>query len=258
MGIKIVTTNPFSPWEKPHIERVFRTMATSLFENLKDFIGHNVAERKAIESRDSFADRFMKSGATINLRMTSHELQSVIDDWIENVYHQNIHGGINTTPEMKAAESTVPVRRIDDERVLDILLLPAGERKIRKKGIRYEGGWYRSEGMVGFVGDMVEVRRDHANAGKLYVFDLQGTFITIAWDSELDGIPAIDYHAARKDQAREMRLRKKLLGELADEILPKEPIQEYIGARKGEKKGERYASHPARRVSKSRQSHRGC
>lgn len=236
LKIKTHTNGPYKPWEKPHIERFFRTLSTSLFENLKDFIGHNVAERKAIENRRSFAQRFMKQGAVIELRITAQELQSIIDDWIENVYHQNVHGGIGTTPELKAAESSVPVRGIDDERALDVLLLPAGERKITKKGIRYEGGWYQSEGFVSFVGDMAQVRRDHDNAGKLYVFDLEGTYITTAWDSELDGIPVIDYQAARKDQAREMHLRKRLLGDMADEILPKEPIREYIEARKGQRK----------------------
>ncbi len=232
LNIETHNATPFCPWEKPHIERVFRTMSTSLFENLKDFIGHNVAERKAIESRNSFAHRFMKKDAVISLRMTSHDLQSVIDDWVENIYHHDIHRGINTTPELKAAESNVPARRVDDERALDILLLPAGNRKIGKKGIRYEGGWYQSQGFVGFVGDTVEVRREHSNAGKIYVFDLQGTYITTAWDSDLDGIPAIDYSAARKEQARELRLRKQLLGELAADVLPKEPIREYIAARK--------------------------
>ena len=133
LNIKTHDTTPFCPWEKPHIERVFRTLSGSLFENLKDFIGHNVGERKAIESRKSFARRFMNQEATITLRMTSHELQSIIDEWIENVYHQNVHGGINTTPEMKAAESEVPVLKINDERALDVLLLPAGRERSAKK-----------------------------------------------------------------------------------------------------------------------------
>ena len=86
------------------------------------------------------------------------------------------------------------------------------------------------------MGDMVEVRRDHLNAGKLYVFGLDGRYVTTAWDSELDGIPAIDYHAARKDQLKEMHLRSKLLGEMANRTLPQEPIREYIEARKNERK----------------------
>ncbi len=52
--------NPFCPWEKPHIERAFRTFSYDIFELLDGYIGHNVADRKAIENRKQFSDRLMK------------------------------------------------------------------------------------------------------------------------------------------------------------------------------------------------------
>ncbi|MBN2690561.1 MAG: DUF3486 family protein, partial [Burkholderiaceae bacterium] len=46
---------PFSPWEKPHIERSMRSMSHDLVELLPGFVGHNVAQRAQIEDRKAFS-----------------------------------------------------------------------------------------------------------------------------------------------------------------------------------------------------------
>jgi len=62
LGIHIDWCTPFTPEEKPHIERFFLTFQRSL-TTMQGFIGHSVADRKAIESRHSFAERMSrKSG----------------------------------------------------------------------------------------------------------------------------------------------------------------------------------------------------
>ena len=66
LGIEHRTTAPFSGDEKPHIERFIGTLNHSILETLPNFVGHNVAERKAIESRRSFADRLAKKGEIVD------------------------------------------------------------------------------------------------------------------------------------------------------------------------------------------------
>ena len=79
----------------------------------------------------------------IELRLTTQELQAFCDRWCENVYEREEHGSLGITPDEKAASYTGEVRRIADERCLDVLLAkPAGKDGIRvvsKKGIAYEG-----------------------------------------------------------------------------------------------------------------------
>jgi putative transposase len=74
LGITHLTTAPFSPEEKPHVERAIKTLNHSILELLPSFAGHSVADRKAIESRESFAARLAKRGETIDFAATGAAL----------------------------------------------------------------------------------------------------------------------------------------------------------------------------------------
>jgi len=54
LDIGKITVPPFSGDEKPHVERVFRTLGTNLFEQVEGYIGHSVAERSQIQSKQDF------------------------------------------------------------------------------------------------------------------------------------------------------------------------------------------------------------
>tara|TARA_B100000780_G_scaffold31405_1_gene19882 strand:- start:714 stop:932 length:219 start_codon:yes stop_codon:yes gene_type:complete len=71
---------PFASEEKGTIERLNRTMSHGILELLPGFIGHNVSEQKAIESRKSFAKRVMTKGETVDVKLTGAELQQLIND----------------------------------------------------------------------------------------------------------------------------------------------------------------------------------
>jgi Mu transposase-like protein len=230
LDINAITVAPFTPEGKPHIERFFRTLSGGLFEELHGYIGHNVAQRKAIESRRSFAKRMMNSEADpIQLNIYPDELQAIVNRWIEKVYNQRVHKGINDTPEHKAAQSMTPIRRIEDERALDILLVPAGEATVQKKGIRYDKALYQAPELSGWMRERVQVRRDMQDAGRLYVFSRHGQYITTAWDPTIEGMPSIDYAAVRKDQRRRIRDQKAAIATLKED-----PMQDLLTAKTGE------------------------
>ncbi|MCK5297240.1 MAG: DDE-type integrase/transposase/recombinase, partial [Alphaproteobacteria bacterium] len=157
---------PFTPEGKPHVERVFRTFSHSLLELLPGFIGHNVAERKDIEARRSFANRLMKQGTDpIELKITPEELQEFCDNWCNNFYSRNAHSGLNgKTPYQMVSEWTEPLKKIPDERALDVLLSEAagndGWRTITKKGIRVETVAYDHANLGGLEGENVRVLFD--------------------------------------------------------------------------------------------------
>lgn len=120
---------PFCPWEKPHVERFFRTFAHDLVELLPGFIGHSVADRKAIEARKTFSDRLFKKDAVIEVNMTAAEFQKFADDWCNNIYHHNKHSELGKTPFQMFAEWKQPIKKISNERALDLLLAPAATKK---------------------------------------------------------------------------------------------------------------------------------
>ena len=210
-------TAPFTPEAKPHIERFFRSMSMSLFEELSGYIGHSVADRKDIESQKSFASRMFKKDQVIEVRMTAEELQAVLDTWTDKIYHQRKHSTLGMTPEQKAGESRQPVKKILDERVLDILLAPVGRPTVSKKGLKYQNGRYVAPELADFVKQKVQIRRDLSDAGTLYVFDSDSKFICIAKDASLEGITVEEAVEARNRQKKRVREQARALKSLAKE-----------------------------------------
>ncbi|ACI98508.1 Mu transposase C-terminal domain-containing protein [Rhodospirillum centenum] len=202
LGVETDICPPFTPESKPHIERAFRTFSHDLLELQAGFIGHNVAERKAIEARKSFAQRLMTRGETVEMRMTPEELQKFCDQWCQDIYQHDQHGGLNNkTPFQMAAAWTAPIKRIENERALDVLLSPTagdGWRVVTKKGIRIDGASFDHQFLGGMEGQRVQVLFDEADYGFVYVFDEAGEFVCKAMCPERVGVSRIDVAVARK------------------------------------------------------------
>lgn len=164
----------FSPWEKGNIERFFRSFAHGLASLLPGFIGHNVADRQALRARQSFADRLFNKNEVIELKMTATELQKFCDDWCENIYHHEAHGGLNgKTPFEKAAECREPIKWISNERALDLLLAEApdsGFRTVQKKGIKIDNDWFIAPELERYVGQKVQVLSEPSDLGRVVVY----------------------------------------------------------------------------------------
>ncbi len=224
---------PFTPEAKPHIERFFRSLSMQLFEELSGYIGHSVADRKEIESRKSFAQRMFGKDEVIECRMMADELQAVIDTWVDKIYHQRKHSTLGKSPEERAGESPQVVKKILDERVLDILLAPVGKPVVQNRGIRYQNGKYVAPELIDHVKDTVQIRRDLADAGKLYVFDLESKFICIAKDASLEGLSVEEVVRAKKRQKRQLREEVQALKTLAKDV--GDPMAELLEAKRGEK-----------------------
>jgi transposase InsO family protein len=193
LGVEHILCPPFQPWRKPHIERFFRTFAHDLVELLGGFIGHNVAERKAIEERSAFCERLFQKDGLLEVKLSSSEFQRFCDEWCENVYMHQAHEGLGgKTPFERVAAWTGEVRRIEDVRALDVLLAEApaneGLRTVQKKGIELDGTHFIAPELGPRVGEQVRVRFDPADLGRIYVFDLAGEFVCVAEAPERTGI----------------------------------------------------------------------
>jgi len=228
---------PFQPWEKPHIERGLGTFSHGLMELCGGFIGHNVAERSAIEARKSFAERLMTRNETVELRMTPAALQEFCDRWTDDVYMHNPHEGLGgKTPFEMAARGCANRRAIDDEHTLDILLAEApennGRRTVGKKGIKLDHTHFIAPELEAWVGREVYVRFDpiHHDLGTVYVFGGDDmAFICKAQAPERTGMDrrevAVKARAMQtkrvQDERRALRAAAKKVGteHIVDEIL---------------------------------------
>ncbi len=230
LSIEQVLCTKFAPQEKPHIERVFRTFSHDWLEMMPGYVGHNVTERKAIESRRSFAKRLMTQGDVIEARMSPQELQEFCDKWLE-IYHHREHSSLGCSPFEKAASWTGVVHRINDDRALDMLLAePAGgngKRKVAKKGIKVDNIWYIAPELI--VGSWVYVYCDETDVGRLVVYNDDHEFLCIAEAPEFTGVSRKEIAdlAKRKQLKQAMKAEKEHrkaktkfnLANLANEIM---------------------------------------
>lgn len=224
---------PFKSEEKPFIERFFRTFSGGLLELKPGFIGHNVAERKAIESRRSFSQRLMERDAVVEVSMSSSDLQKFCDEWCTAVYERAEHGGLGSrTPFDVARAWTHPVRRIEDVKALDLLLEDGGERTVQKSGIRIEGAYFIHADLAPHIGARVFVRFDPNDMGRIRVWNDAG-FICEAECPERTGVSREEVgavaQARQKAAVREARATVRAAGK----IIP-EDVAEAILAKKRE------------------------
>jgi transposase InsO family protein len=216
LGIEHEKSAPFAPEQKGHVERAIGTLQRGLMRTLEGFIGHSVADRKVIEGRKGFARRLGETPEDMfEVALTAGELQQRIDEWCAVNYGHKAHAGLDgASPFARAASYAGPIRRVEDDRALDMLLMPVagkdGRRIVTKSGIRIDGAYY----LGGFldVGDEVMVRMDPADLGRAYVYSLDGiSYLGEVLCPELAGIdPAAAVAKVRAEQ-------KKLMDErLAD------------------------------------------
>ncbi|BAE49250.1 Mu transposase C-terminal domain-containing protein [Paramagnetospirillum magneticum] len=214
LGVDHDVAPPFTPEHKPFIERGLGTFSHDLVELCAGYIGHSVAERKDIEARRSFAQRLMRQGETVELRMTPDELQQFCDEWTENVYGIEPHSSLKgKSPFEMAASWTGPVPTISDERALDVLLAEApgdgGFRTITKKGLRIDNALFEAPALGGLEGSRVKVLLDEADIGRIYVFDEDGDYVCTAECPERTGISRKELASARKAHQKKVVAEEK-------------------------------------------------
>lgn len=217
---------PFSPHQKPHIERAIGSAMHQLFELLDGYIGHSVADRKGIEARKGFAERILKDNSfTVELRLTPEQLQAQLDAYtqrLDNEPRDYLQG--NTPLQMVQGHALKTIA----ERALDVLLAPSAEsglRTVGKKGIKIGGGFYNHAHLGGLEGTQVQCKVDDANLGRCWVFDLDGQFICEALDYERLGINSAEVAAERRaHQANVIKQQKRALREAKKSFDTREAI----------------------------------
>lgn len=227
LGIDIQITNPYSGWEKPFIERFFRTFSHGIAELCQGYIGHNVADRQKINARLTFEQRLLerrKKGEdkiALNVDLTAEQFEAFINQWVNDSYHHAKHRTLGCSPFEQFVHHAQQIQRLDDERVLDVLLAPVpsnkGFRTVTKdKGISVGAGGYVHPELGAYIGERVYCRWNPKDIGKIYVFHaLHHHFICEAVNPEVagNGIElqdiAIQAKAIQRQQLREQRAQFK-------------------------------------------------
>ena len=190
LGIEHRRARAFQGQEKPHIERLFGRFQHGLLTMLPNYIGSNVAERKALQSIKTFAERlFGKNEVEVEPFLTANMFQNFCNWWIAEKYMHVQHHGLNMETPASIIEGFTPKLATPEQvHELTLSLEPlAGLRTIVKKGVRVENTFFFNPNLAMYVGEQVMVRVDRFDMGKIYVFDRQHNFICEAVNYSLLG-----------------------------------------------------------------------
>ena len=188
LAIRIEHCRPFHPEEKPFIERAFRTVSVAM-EMLPGYVGHSVAERQELRARERARVRAGEAPVDLDsAALSPAEFQAWLDNFSENDYGRRTHTSLGCSPWERANSWKGAVRRIEDERVLDVLYEPVskgGMRTVVKRGIQVGRRWYVAPELGAHVGERVRCYRDFDDDARICVY---GDDTWICWAVDAEGV----------------------------------------------------------------------
>lgn len=238
---------PFTPQSKPHIERFFGTFTRECLELLPGYIGHSVADRIDIEQRKSFAERISKGSKEKAvdelLSLSAPELQNLCNEWIENVYLNSPHKGLDGITPWEFISTWIneghPVRRITDPisiRALDYLMAEVpgngGIRTIGKDGIAVDNFNFIAPELIGYIGHKVRVKYSPFDVGYINVYWPDGDMLCVAQCPEITGasraeLAQIATEKSKQLQSEQKKQHKSIMRGMKVKNVAKEILQNY-------------------------------
>lgn len=226
LGINVSRSNAYSGWEKPFIERFFRTLSHGLIELLPSYIGHSVADRQVIEARKSFAKRLEEKRKPeaekeiYNLAMTADQLQTLLDSWVEAYYHRRKHRMLGMSPNEKYQQARYSRAEVVDASALDLLLNHLGEATVGKGFINAGGLKYTAPELAehSWKAQRVSVFVDPNDVGRAYLYRTGDWSERIeAINAELlgNGISPDAWRAAKKADSKALTAFRREMKNLA-------------------------------------------
>lgn len=221
--------NAFSGWEKPFIERAFKTLSHGLMEKLPAYQGHNVSDKKRLQDMQSFAEsigakRKQRDQALLELSLTPAELQEILDDWLAFDYHHKEHSGLKgMTPFQVYAESGYRPRMPANPHSLDLLLNYVGKATVIRGSVSVNSVKYTAPELMESAWDRRTVRvfLDPSDVGRatLYPSDSWGDFVE-AINMDLIGrdIDPGQFRERRKEATKTLREFKRTAEQLQEKF----------------------------------------
>jgi putative transposase len=178
LNINWVAAPRRTAWFKGKIERFLGTMNRA--------VAHGVPGT-------TFSDIFEKGdyNPAQHAVITLSTLRKVVRMWIADVYHQQIHRSLQTTPSKMWTSSIKPedIRLPDETTQLDVVMGRMESRSLTHKGIEFEGLFYNSPELTELrrkegANLAVEIRVNENDIGSIYVLSPK--------TSKAYSVPALD------------------------------------------------------------------
>lgn len=209
LGISVRHALPYNAQAKP-IERFFGTVERDFVQDLPGWCASKVDLRPVDILKDQVVRHQMwLKGETENtpfLHIAEFALH--FEKWLYERYLRSPHSRLGRSP-LEAYRREYGAPMVLEERGLDILLMRAERRLIRRNGLELfeRNRWYWSEKLVGREGTHVGVRWDPRDLSKVLVYTKEG-FLCEAFNLELS-----NFHPTL-EQMRQYKRMKKLQRDL--------------------------------------------
>lgn len=148
LGINVQYARPYTPTDKAHVERAFRTIREQFWERLPGYKGPDVWSRGAKEMVEDQAFLFF------------HELEERFAEWVATGYQNNKHDGLelSSQPGMHLTPNEMfdhgvavaGFQRLVVEKDLFVELLPTEWRTIQHYGVEIDLVRYNGAALDGF------------------------------------------------------------------------------------------------------------
>ena len=191
LGVSALHTLPGNPQAKP-IERFFGTVERDLIQELPGWCADNSQSRPVdilkplLKQHEQW--RAGERAETPFLHIAEFALK--FEAWLHDRYLRTLHTRLGCPP-LEAYEREYDHPVVPSERALDILLMRAERRLVRRNGIEMfeRGRWYWAAELAGREGTYGEVRWDPRELGKILIYTDQG-YLCEAKNQELLGFHA--------------------------------------------------------------------
>jgi len=163
LGIEWCAAPRREPWFKGKIERFFGTFNRGVAHGIPGTTFSNIFEKDEYDPSKHAVVKFST-------------LKWIIRKWIADVYHQETHRALQTTPARMWETCIKPedIRLPDESTQLDCIMGRVYRRVLTHKGIEFEGLFYSSPELSelrikGGANLEVEIRVDESDIGSIYV-----------------------------------------------------------------------------------------
>ena len=163
LGIEWCAAPRREPWFKGKIERFFGTFNRGIAHGIPGTSFSNIFEKDDYDPSKHAVVKFST-------------LKWIVRKWITDVYHQEIHRALQTTPARMWATSIRPedIRLPDESTHFDAVMGRVYRRVLNHKGIEFEGLFYSSPELNDLriqegANLEVEIRVDESDIGAIYV-----------------------------------------------------------------------------------------
>ena len=228
LELQISKAAAFSGWEKPYIERFFRTMSGTLMEKMSGYIGHSVSDRQQIEAMHTFAKRIGQGKKQVEqerlqLALTPEQLQRVFDEYLQFDYMHIKHDKDDISPFERYAQTNYQKRKVQNPHALDLLLHFAGQATVVRGSVKMDGAQYTAPELMetAWQRKRVNVFIDPMDIGRatLYPIDSFEEFVeAIDMDLVNRGISPAKYKTTRKESQKLLAQQRKIAKKLQDEF----------------------------------------